>query len=44
MAKRKKFIGSNFDDFLAAADMLAEAAATAIKRVNTWLIGEAMKT
>lgn len=43
MAKRKKSIGSNFDDFLADDGMLAEATATAIKRVIAWQIDEAMK-
>ncbi len=43
MAKRKNSIGSNFDDFLADDGMLAEATATAIKRVITWQIDEAMK-
>ncbi|MBS0567589.1 MAG: XRE family transcriptional regulator [Proteobacteria bacterium] len=43
MAKRKNSIGSNFDDFLADDGMLAEATATAIKRVIAWQIDEAMK-
>ncbi len=43
MAKRKNSIGSNFDDFLSDDGMLADATATAIKRVITWQISEAMK-
>jgi DNA-binding Xre family transcriptional regulator len=44
MAKRKGSIGSSFDDFLAADDLLAPATAVAIKRVITWQIDAAMKT
>lgn len=39
----KKFIGSNFDDFLEEEGLLAEVEATAIKRVIAFQIGELMK-
>jgi DNA-binding Xre family transcriptional regulator len=44
VAKRKNSIGSNFDDFLAADGLLAEATSVAVKRVIAWQIDEAMKS
>ena len=37
-----KHIGSNFDDFLEADDILEDCSAAAIKRVITWQIKERM--
>jgi len=37
-----KHIGSNFDDFLEANDILEDCSAAAIKRVITWQIKERM--
>ena len=42
MAKKKKHIGSSFDDFLEEEDMHVEATAEAIKRVLAWQISQAM--
>lgn len=41
--KKKKNIGSSFDDFLEEEGILAEATAEAIKRLLAWQISEAMK-
>lgn len=41
--KKNKYIGSNFDDFLSDEGLLAEADATAIKRVITHQIQREMK-
>ncbi len=38
-----RHIGSNFDDFLAQENLLAECEAGALKRVVTWQIAEEMK-
>lgn len=38
-----KHIGSNFDDFLAQDGALEEATATAVKRVISWQLAQAMK-
>lgn len=42
MAKKKKHIGSSFDDFLEEEGMQVEATAEAIKRVLAWQIAQAM--
>ena len=39
----KKYVGSNFDDFLAEEAMLEEATAVAVKRVIAWQIEQEMK-
>ncbi len=44
MAKKKKHIGSLFDDFLKDDNLLVEATAEAIKRILAFQIAEAMKT
>ncbi|MCP4606738.1 MAG: XRE family transcriptional regulator [Proteobacteria bacterium] len=44
MAKKKKNIGSSFDDFLEEDGLLVETTAEAIKRILAWQIAEAMKT
>lgn len=36
-------MGSDFDDFLAEQGLLEEVSATALKRVITWQLAEAMK-
>ena len=38
-----RHIGSNFDDYLAQENLLAECEAGALKRVVTWQIAEEMK-
>jgi antitoxin HicB len=38
-----KHIGSDFDDFLAEEEVLAEVEASALKRVFAWQIAEEMK-
>ena len=38
-----RHIGSNFDDFLAQENLLAECEAGALKRVVTWQITQEMK-
>ena len=44
MAKKKNAaIGSNFDQFLAEHDLLEKSTVSAIKRVITWQLTEAMK-
>lgn len=43
MARRKRNISTNFDQFLAEEGMLEHSAAIAIKRVITWQIQAAMK-
>lgn len=42
-AMKQAHIGSNFDDFLAQENLLAECEAGALKRVVTWQIAEEMK-
>ncbi len=44
MAKKKKHIGSSFDDYLKEDGLLVEATAEAIKRILAFQIAEAMKT
>lgn len=39
-----KHIGSDFDEFLASENSLEEVTASAIKRVISWQLTEAMKT
>lgn len=41
--KKKKNIGSSFDDFLEEEGILAETTAEAVKRLLAWQIVEAMK-
>ncbi len=44
MAKKKNSaVGSNFDQFLAEQDLLEKSTVSAIKRVITWQLTEAMK-
>ena len=43
MARKKKHIGSSFDDFLEEDGLLVEATAESIKRVLAWQIAQAMK-
>lgn len=43
MTKRKKHIGSSFDDFLKEEEILAETTAEAVKRILAWQLVEAMK-
>ena len=38
-----RHIGSNFDDFLAQENLLAECEANALQRVVTWQIAQEMK-
>jgi predicted XRE-type DNA-binding protein len=40
---KNKYIGSNFDDFLAEEALLVDATATALKRVIAWQIEQEMK-
>ncbi len=40
MTKKKKHIGSSFDDFLEEEDMLVDANAEAIKKVLAWQIAQ----
>jgi antitoxin HicB len=40
---KKEHIGSNFDDFLAQENLLAECEAGALKRVVAWQIAQEMK-
>ncbi len=44
MTKKRKNIGSSFDDFLEEDGLLVETTAEAIKRILAWQIAEAMKT
>jgi len=41
--KKKKHIGSTFDDFLEEEDLMAETTVEAIKQTLSWQIAEAMK-
>ncbi len=41
--KKKKNIGSSFDDFLEEEGILAETTAEAVKRLLAWQISESMK-
>jgi antitoxin HicB len=41
--KKKKNIGSSFDDFLEEEGILAETTAGAVKRLLAWQISESMK-
>ncbi len=40
---KQAHLGSNFDDFLAQENLLAECEASALKRVATWQLAEEMK-
>lgn len=40
---KKAHIGSDFDDFLAQDDLLADCEASALRRVVTWQIEQEMK-
>ncbi len=40
---KNKHIGSSFDDFLEAENLMAETTAEAIKKILAWQIAEAMK-
>ena len=40
---KKEHIGSNFDDFLAQENLLAECEAGALKRVVAWQLAQEMK-
>ena len=40
---KKAHIGSNFDDFLAQVDLLAECEAGALKRLVAWQLAQEMK-
>jgi len=44
MPRKNKYIGSNFDDFLAECGILEEVTAVAKKRVVAWQIEQATKT
>jgi len=41
--KRKRNVGSSFDEFLASEDLLDDASVEAIKRVLSWQIRQAME-
>ena len=41
--RKKKHIGSTFDDFLEEEDLMAETTVEAIKQTLSWQIAEAMK-
>jgi DNA-binding Xre family transcriptional regulator len=43
MALNKKYVGSDFDEFLLQEAMLEEITATAVKRVIAWQIEQEMK-
>jgi hypothetical protein len=43
MAKRRKYVGSDFDEFLRDEGLLEASTAVALKRVVAWQIAQAMK-